>query len=399
MGRTLPGPPAGGHAGTGVTTGRRYTARPCASTRSSPRWPAVMPSASTPSTCATDCAHVGIDSDIFYGSFTPDVQHEGRSVTELGRSGRDRWLLYQSSIGSPVYDIFAARPEPKLVNYHNITPAHLLRDWEPNVAYEVALGRTQLARLAPQSRLAVADSAFNESELRALGYEDTAVVPLLIDMQRKSEEADPAARGEAGRTQGGGGRRRPPLRRQGLPAQGAARSGQDVGRAAPALRPGGAPAPGGLAAGGDLRAGAARLHRPSSGSTTRSTSPGRSAEAELEAYLQAADVFVCASDHEGFCVPLAEAMGHGIPIVAYGVTAVPETVGDAGLLLSDKSPLRFAAAVGRVLSDDALRRHLTAAGRARAAGFSLPDSQRRFVSLVQEAIGAPAHARPSRTHQ
>jgi L-malate glycosyltransferase len=99
---------------------------------------------------------------------------------------------------------------------------------------------------------------------------------------------------------------------------------------------------------------------------------------------------VCASDHEGFCVPLTEAMGHGVPIVAYGVTAVPETVGGAGLLLSDKSPLHFAAAVGRVLSDDALRQQLTAAGLARAAGFNLPDSQRRFVSLIQGAVGAPA---------
>ena len=53
-----------------------------------------------------------------------------------------------------------------------------------------------------------------------------------------------------------------------------------------------------------------------------------------------------ASDHEGFCVPLAEAMGHGVPIVAYGVTAVPETVGGAGLVLDDKSAVPFAAAVG-----------------------------------------------------
>jgi glycosyltransferase involved in cell wall biosynthesis len=149
--------------------------------------------------------HVGIDSDIYYGSFTADVQHEGRSVTELGRAGRDRWLLYQSSIGSPVYDIFAARPEPKLVNYHNITPAHLLRDWEPDVAYEVALGRTQLSRLAPQSRFAVADSAFNESELRALGYEGTAVVPLLIDMHRKSGNADPLLVAELDRRKAQGG--------------------------------------------------------------------------------------------------------------------------------------------------------------------------------------------------
>ena len=82
-----------------------------------------------------------------------------------GRASQDRWLLYQSSIGSPVYDILAARTEPKLVNYHNITPAPLLEPWEPNVGYEVRLGRTQLDRLAPESRLAVADSAFNETEL------------------------------------------------------------------------------------------------------------------------------------------------------------------------------------------------------------------------------------------
>ena len=110
--------------------------------------------------------------------------------------------------------------------------------------------------------------------------------------------------------------------------------------------------------------------------------------AELEAYLQAADVFVCASEHEGFCVPLAEAMGHGIPIVAYGVTAVPETVGDAGLVLPEKSPLTFAAAVGRVLADDTLRRALASAGLARAAEFNLGRSQQRFVSLVQGAVGS-----------
>jgi glycosyltransferase involved in cell wall biosynthesis len=331
----------------------------------------------------------GIDSDIFYGSVTPDVTHEGRPVTELGRSGRERWLLYQSSIGSPVYDIFAARTEPKLVNYHNITPAHLLRDWEPNVAYEVALGRTQLARLGPQSRFAVADSAFNESELRALGYGETAVVPLLIDMHRKSEETDATMAARL--------------------AQHKQRTGGAdlifVGKVSPHKAPHDLVKM--LAVVRRLYDPAARLHLVGSplgetyepalrafvtelGLDDAVNFAGSVSEAELEAYLQAADVFVCASDHEGFCVPLAEAMGHGIPIVAYGVTAVPETVGDAGLLLSDKSPLHFAAAVGRVLSDPALRQHLSTAGLARAAEFSLPHSQRRFVSLVQHAIGVPA---------
>jgi L-malate glycosyltransferase len=327
----------------------------------------------------------GIDSDVYYGSHTPDVEREGRPVTELGRSGRERWLLYQASIGSPVYDILAARSEPKLVNYHNITPAALLRDWEPAVAYEVALGRTQLARLAAQSRFAVADSAFNESELQALGYEGTAVVPLLIDMHVKSGEPDPELSGSLARRRARDG-------------------GADllyVGKISPHKAPHDLVKM--LAVLRRVDDPAARLHLVGSplgetyepalrgfieelGLTGAVNLAGSVSGAELEAYFQAADVFVCASDHEGFCVPLAEAMGHGVPIVAYGVTAVPETVGGAGLVLRDKSPVPFAAAVGRVLSDKRLRAVLAAAGKERAGGFDLEASTRRFVSLVERAV-------------
>ncbi len=329
----------------------------------------------------------GIDSDIYYGSNTPDVAGEGRPVVELGRAVRDRWLLYQASIGSPVYDILAARSEPKLVNYHNITPAELLRDWEPAVAYEVALGRTQLARLAPQSRFAVADSAYNESELVGLGYHGTAVVPLLIDMHVKSDEPDPAlAQALARRKERDGGAdllyvgkispHKAPhdlvkmldvLRRTDDPHARLHMVGSPLGETyAPALR----------AFIEELGlVGAVNL----AGSVTG---------AELEAYYRAADVFVCASDHEGFCVPLAEAMGHGVPIVAYGVTAVPETVGGAGLVLPDKSPIRFAAAVARVVGDETLRQVLSGAGRARADSLDLAATTRRFVTLVQQAVGA-----------
>jgi len=327
----------------------------------------------------------GIDSDIYYGSHTHDVAAEGRPVTELGRATRDRWLLYQASIGSPVYDILAARSEPKLVNYHNITPAELLRDWEPAVAYEVALGRTQLARLAPQSRFAVADSAYNESELVALGYRGTAVVPLLIDMHAKSDEPDPALAESLARRkerQGGAdllyvGKISPHkaphdlvkmldvLRRTDDPHARLHMVGSPLGEAyEPALR----------------------SFIEELGLADAAFLPGSVTGAELEAYYQAADVFVCASDHEGFCVPLAEAMGHGVPIVAYGVTAVPETVGSAGLVLPDKSPFAFAAAVARVLRDATLRRVLTAAGRARADSFDLAASTQRFVTLVQQAV-------------
>ncbi len=98
---------------------------------------------------------------------------------------------------------------------------------------------------------------------------------------------------------------------------------------------------------------------------------GSVSQEELESYFQMADVFVCASEHEGFCVPLVEAMGHGLPIVAYANSAIPETVRDAGLLLSSKEPLVFAASVHRVLSDERLRKQFVASGARRAEDFSL----------------------------
>src|SRR5207245_1420426 len=83
--------------------------------------------------------------------------------------------------------------------------------------------------------------------------------------------------------------------------------------------------------------------------------------AQLLAYYRTADVFVSLSEHEGFGVPLLEAMHFGVPVVALATSAVPETVGAAGLLLAERDPVVVAVAVHRVLSDAALSARLTAA--------------------------------------
>ena len=88
---------------------------------------------------------------------------------------------------------------------------------------------------------------------------------------------------------------------------------------------------------------------------------------ELIAYYAAADAFVCLSNHEGFCVPLLEAMYHRLPIVAYTNTAVPETVQGAGLILPNKEPVRVAAAIDRVVGDPELRAMLAEAASERVA--------------------------------
>jgi len=64
---------------------------------------------------------------------------------------------------------------------------------------------------------------------------------------------------------------------------------------------------------------------------------------------------VSVSEHEGFGVPILEAMAAGVPVVAYGSTAVPETMGGAGVLMRSKDPAVIAATVEAVQSDHELR--------------------------------------------
>jgi L-malate glycosyltransferase len=328
---------------------------------------------------------VGITSEIFYGECTEDIADRARPMSSLGRVTKDRWLLYQASIGSPVFDIFASRSEPKLLNYHNITPAPLLDSWEPAVGHEVSLGRSQVTRVASNCRLAIADSAFNEEELVDVGFPHTAVAPLLIDMTAAADPDPALSRRLAEVKHDGGadflfvGKVSPHKAQHDLVKMLAVYRRLYDSRArlhlvGTAL---------GKTYGPALSAFIAELGLSDAVSITGSVSPQ-----ELESYYRGADVFVCASEHEGFCVPLVEAMGHGLPIVAYSTTAVPETVAGAGLLLATKEPLRFAASVHRVVEDKRLRTQFVEAGARRAESFSLSNSRRRFVDLVVDAVGA-----------
>ncbi|MGH9268273.1 MAG: glycosyl transferase family 1, partial [Acidimicrobiales bacterium] len=85
----------------------------------------------------------------------------------------DTWLLYHFSTASPIAAWLAARPEGKLICYHNVTPAELLSPWDAGVGLEVAAARRQLAALAPVTDLAIAVSRFNEAELRQAGFART----------------------------------------------------------------------------------------------------------------------------------------------------------------------------------------------------------------------------------
>jgi glycosyltransferase involved in cell wall biosynthesis len=230
-------------------------------------------------------------------------------------------------------------------------------------------GRRQLADIATEVRCALADSAFNESELHALGCTHTAVAPILLDFADYETAPDPTLLAERRRARQGGGTdwlavgRIAPNKCQ-----------HDIVLAFAAFRKLHDPRArltviGGQSAGEYWRA----LHRLTAalGIADAVTFTDVVSHAELLACYRSADVLLCLSEHEGFNVPVVEAMYFGIPVVAYAATAVPDTVADAGILLTDKDPVVVAGAVERLRSDASLRELIVDAGHQRAEHFSI----------------------------
>ncbi|GIU88844.1 MAG: hypothetical protein KatS3mg009_3359 [Acidimicrobiia bacterium] len=329
----------------------------------------------------------GYASEIFTAEVHPACRDWGaRPYRDYGRAvpaHPDDVLVYQMAIGSVVADFLLGRRERLVVNHHNLTPLRYFDGWEPVAAGGVVWGRHQLRALAGRARLGIAVSAYNERDLADAGFRTTTVAPFLVDPRALTHAPDPdlLARLRAAKEHGGAdwlfvgriapnkaqhdlikalavARRHDPAARLHLVGGGAdGRYGQALRRYADAL---------GLA-------GAVSL-------------PGGVDAAGLAAHYECADVFVSASEHEGFCVPLVEAMAHDLPVVAHAAAAVPETLGDAGLLVDPKDPFTLATAVRRVLTDPRVRTHLVARGRARREQLALERTGPVFLDALRTVV-------------
>jgi glycosyltransferase involved in cell wall biosynthesis len=328
---------------------------------------------------------MGLASEIYTASAPRRLRHLVHDVRALPAQKSD-WAIYQCSTGSPVADTLAERDAPLIVDYHNITPARLFEAWEPRIARELDDGRRQVARLSERATLGLADSPFNRAELDRMGYRSTAVAPVLVDLTSFDRKVD----------------------RRAFERLTAGKQGTEwlfVGRVAP-----------NKAQHDVLRAFALyrRCYEPNAtlslvggssslryqrgltetvealglGGAVRM--PGSVPDGVLAAHYRAADVFVCLSDHEGFCVPLLEAMHHRLPVVAFAAAAVPETLGDAGLCLPDKAPAAVAHAVAVLMGDPALRAQLARASEARLRDFDLVNTSATFVAAIASVVGVAA---------
>jgi L-malate glycosyltransferase len=322
----------------------------------------------------------GYESELFVEHVDPPLVGQSRPFDELDRFAEkgSTVLLYQMAVGSVLVDRLLRRSEPLLVNYHNLTPADFFWKWAPDWLNAVETGRQQLHRMAPRVSHAIAVSSFNERDLRSAGYRSTSVVPPFVEVSSVSTANSVAGAADPSAT-------RWIFVGKLLPHKAA----HDLIKALAVYRAaydpdarltlvGGHPVPHYAKAIADF----ARAL----GVNGAVEFAGTVSQRDLEEKYSSSDVFVCLSDHEGFCFPLLEAMAHGLPVVACNAAAVGDTLGYGGLLLPHKEPALVAAAVHRVVSDSAFREQLVLAGRRRLCDFALVQTRRSFVEAVNRAI-------------
>jgi glycosyltransferase involved in cell wall biosynthesis len=290
-------------------------------------------------------------------------------------------ILAHSSIGErPVHDFLTSRTEPVILRYHNITPPQFFERYDPEFAKLLSRGREELTRLRPRVKKAIAVSAFNALDLKEAGYEKTAVVPLVVDLDELRSAG-------------------PPRERFWLPPREEGPVIVFVGRIAPnkgqhrllqafhVLKTYHRPDSHLFLVGGKGISGysdAVHQYQRELGLADVTFTGGISDE-ELAAVYRRADVLVCLSEHEGFCAPLVEAMAFGVPVVALDSAAVADTLGGAGLLLDSAAPDLVAEAIREVLEDRPLRDELLRRGTERVQEFE-PDLVAR--NLAAEVIAA-----------
>jgi glycosyltransferase involved in cell wall biosynthesis len=277
-------------------------------------------------------------------------------------------------------EAFARLNSGRVLQYHNVTPAAYFAPYDPALFRLASLGRRELTTLVGHVDVALGDSEYNRQELEALGFTPTGVFPIAVDTARVTRRAS-----------------RPALERildDGLV------NFLFVGRVAPNKK-----IEDHIKLAEEYKRYVDAYYRfifvgrydvvPRYYSTVRALMSefrllndrfiftGPVPDEELAVYYQHAAVYISLSEHEGFCVPLIEAMAADVPVLAYGAAAVPDTLGGAGVQFAPKDLEYAAELLGALAFDDRLRADVVAGQRRRLADFGDARISRELTSLVQ----------------
>jgi L-malate glycosyltransferase len=323
---------------------------------------------------------MGHQSELYALTIDDDLREEVRPFGESASREGDL-TVFHFALPSPMTRPFAKLSGRRVLQYHNITPAHFFAAYDAGLFRLAALGRRELATLVGHVDLALGDSEYNRRELAELGFQPTGVMPIAIDTERITRAAPRPALEQL---LGDGlcnflyvGRIAPNKRIEDhirLAEQYKRYVDTDyrfifVGRYEGIPRYYAA-----------VRALIAEYSMP----PDRFVFTGPVSDEELAAYYRSATAYISLSEHEGFCVPLLEAMAADVPVLAYAATAVPDTLGGAGIQFAPKD-LEYAAELLGVLAfDQGVRRAVIDGQRRRLADFSDAGMRGRLKGMIEE---------------
>jgi glycosyltransferase involved in cell wall biosynthesis len=320
----------------------------------------------------------GIETRIFAGISAMPRSEDVHTPDKMPRKFHaDEILCYHHATGTDVAPRFAgATGARRVLFYQGVTPPALLGPGTAAAA-RAQLGIDQLRDLVPHTHLALASSGFNRRELEAAGFRDVLSLHLAVsDPQRRLLESARAGRSAL----------RPPGREPRFLYVGRVAPHKSIGdlfRVLAEFR-GANSGMGQLSIVGDMSEfpdyaqGLMRTAIPDTAGSVRFT--GKVSSEQLASEYADADIYLCASRHEGFCMPLVESMFAGIPVIARDAGAIGEVTGGCSLVIADEDPAVFAEAAQTVLEDPGLRARIITAQDARARLFT------------REAFAARLHA-------
>jgi glycosyltransferase involved in cell wall biosynthesis len=324
---------------------------------------------------------MGHESDLFALTMDDELRGEVRPFSDAASRAGDI-TIFHFAVPSPMTDAFARLPRGRVLQYHNVTPASFFAPYDPGIFRLATLGRAELQTLAGQTDAALGDSEYNRQELEALGFGNTGVFPIAVDVDRiRNAPRQPALE----RILGDGltnflfvGRIVPNKKIEDhiMLAEQYKRYVDTGYRFIFVGRTDGVPR-----YYNTIRALIAEYKMPAD----RFVFTGPVPDGDLATYYRTAHVYVSLSEHEGFCVPLLEAMAADVPVLAYAATAVPDTLGGAGVQFAPKDLEYAAELLGELTFNDALRAQVRAGQRRRLADFGdarLRQELTRVLSVV-----------------
>jgi glycosyltransferase involved in cell wall biosynthesis len=326
----------------------------------------------------------GYESEIFVETADPRLEpltHDYRDLVDA--SHPDNILIHHFSIGSRASRIAYALPDRMVLVYHNITPPEYFIGVHKDLVRQCYSGRRELSAYVNRCDLALGDSEFNRQELEQFGFLRTGVLPVVPSFVHLDEPPDRTLVSEFDDE-------RPNILFVGriIPNKRI----DDVIRFYHAYRVKHQPRARLLLVGsyGGFETYLTSLHHLIATLQVQDVHIlGHVSNAALSACYDVADLFLSASEHEGFCVPLVEAFHARVPVMAYAAAAVPATMDNAGVLYDRKDPRHVASLMNTILTDHRLEEEIVRGQDAALDRMLAQDFSGTLLDAIERVRRAP----------